>query len=188
MKHLKNVLLVALAGGLSLSSATTYAEESELENESQLAHRLLVCRAIDSAVERVDCYDNVARTLSQQSLHSGVEAREAAQLRRAETRERTTMQREEAQQTRTDDFGREHRQSQASEQDGQVYIEIAEAWQNPRGLWRFRLTSGAEWHQTQSGRFTYDEANNYYIERGALNSFRLGWDGSNRNIRVRRID
>lgn len=202
MKHLNNILIVVLAGGLSFSSAAAEAQESKLENERQLVQRLLVCRALDSAVERLDCFDKLTRTLDQQSIESGAEAREAAQLRTAETRERAAQRREEAQQraeqareaaasrrqqTTADDFGREHR-PQESELEAQVYIDIEEAWQNPRGLWRFRLTSGAEWHQVQAERFVYSEDNNYYIERAALNSFLLGWDGSNRNIRVRRVD
>lgn len=204
MKYFQMTLGVALVAGLGMSSMATQAAEDS-EYYQRLSERLVTCRAMDSSVERLDCYDRVASdldTASDEDLARGRDSQGAAQLRAEENRERASSRQEEAQQraleareeaerrrseASSNDFGREHRRS-VEDEDGRRYVEIVEAWQNPRGAWRFSLADGSEWHQTQTDRFHYDENNTYYIERGALNSFRLGWDGSNRNIRVRRVD
>ena len=167
MKHLNKTLLISVIA-LSFSASAAVAEEREGENAEPLTERLLNCRSMESALERLDCYDSVTRALSGSAEHrsEGTSAR---------------------QQQPSDEFGRESRR-QSGEDERRRYIEITEAWQSPHGMWRFSLADGSEWHQTQSDRFNYDESNTYYIERGALSSFRLGWDGSNRNIRVRRVD
>lgn len=155
MKKTSSLLaLSTLSIGLMVSSVQ--AQQGTLTSE------LVECRSIESALERLDCYDQVTRSLASAQSDVG------------------------AAQTDRDNFGREHRGVEHAET--QRYIEITEAWQNPRGLWRFRLDDGAEWHQVQSGYFDYQEDGRYYIERGMLNSFRLLRDGSNRNIRVRRVD
>ena len=211
MKRLTQLLIV---GSLATAGANAaHALQVADENES-LSARLLECRAIESALQRLDCYDDISRNVTHTQTHSstpparGVEearqhadkARADAELRRQEARSRADAAREQAQREtapsergenpslrNADDFGREHRRQRDTD-DGPHYIEIVEAWQNPYGLWRFRLASGAEWHQLQSGYFEYEEDGRYYIERGMLNSFRLGRDGSNRMIRVRRVD
>lgn len=205
--------LATVAGGLT----PAYAQQSSEENTA-LTARLLECRAIESALQRLDCYDEVSRDVTPTQAHAGStgtrrveaarqraeEARAQAETRRQEARGQADAAREQAQQERqhgavqreqgdnpslraADDFGREHRRQRDAE-EGPHHIEIVEAWQNPHGLWRFRLASGAEWHQLQSAYFDYEEGGNYYIERGMLNSFRLGREGSNRMIRVRRVD
>lgn len=217
MKRLPQLLvfgsLVTVLGGL-----TPVHSQQKTEASTALTARLLECRAIESALQRLDCYDEVSRGVTQNQTHAGSsdtrgveaarqraeEARAQAETRRQEARGQADAAREQAQQERqhgavqreqgdnpslraADDFGREHRRQRDAE-EGPHHIEIVEAWQNPHGLWRFRLASGAEWHQLQSAYFDYEEGGNYYIERGMLNSFRLGREGSNRMIRVRRVD
>ncbi|MCC5880556.1 MAG: hypothetical protein JJU03_11760 [Idiomarina sp.] len=207
-KSLMGMLLLALHAGV----ATAHAEQGEDRQaaERALSQRMLACRSIESAVERLDCFDRVARSLdtagSDERAGSerarGDAARTSAQARAAANREQADARQEEAlqraaeareagaaraEQGRSDNFGREHRRDPDADDDLR-YVEITEAWQNPRGLWRFRMDDGSEWHQTQNERFQYDENANYFIERGILSSFRLGWEGSNRNIRIRRVD
>ncbi|MBA3987648.1 hypothetical protein [Aliidiomarina maris] len=138
---------------------------------SELSRQLTECRSVESALERLDCYDRVTRNLAA-----------------PEARQRGEQAREQAQQTRerADDFGREHRNIDQSE--GRRWVNVEETWQNAHGLWRFRLDDGSEWHQTQSSYFAFDPDTRHFIERGALNSFRLGQEGSNRSVRVRRVD
>lgn len=204
--------LATLGAGLNPSQA-----QAQPGNTNTLESRLLECRAIESALQRLDCYDEVSRHVTQSQGRSGTAAtrrveeahqraeenRAQAEIRRQEARSQAEAAREQAQQNRQrdaerengtdpslrtgDDFGREHRRQRGTD-EGPHAIEIVEAWQNPHGLWRFRLASGAEWHQLQSGYFDYEEGGSYYIERGMLNSFRLGREGSNRMIRVRRVD
>ena len=173
MKKASSLLILsALSIGLVVPSV-----QANDNQQSALTSALTECRGIESALERLDCYDRVTRDLDGvQTDTSTVEPAPAA----SQSRESATAQSE------SDNFGREHRGVEHA--DTKRYVEIAEVWQNPRGLWRFRLADGAEWHQVQSGYFDYQEDGHYYIERGMLNSFRLLRDGSNRHIRVRRID
>lgn len=207
MKLLPQLLVLGSLATLGTGLNIVHAQEQTGDAEAITA-RLLECRAIESALQRLDCYDEVSRNVTSAEGRSGTvatrrveEARQRAEENRgqAETRRQEALSqaeaaRERAQQgqgenpsLRTDEFGREHRRQQDPD-EGPHYIEIVEAWQNPHGLWRFRLESGAEWHQLQSGYFDYEEGDRYYIERGMLNSFRLGREGSNRMIRVRRVD
>ncbi|RUO32546.1 type VI secretion system-associated protein TagO [Aliidiomarina soli] len=152
--------------------------------ENSLLMQLQNCRRIDSSVERLDCYDRLARTQqADESSRAAARAEEA----RLEAAAQQQSRRDNAQQ-RGDDFGREHL-ARPAEDDSRRYINIVDSWQNPRGLWRFRTDEGAEWHQIESVRnFFYENDADYYIERGAMNSFMLSHDGSNRSIRVRRVD
>lgn len=148
--------------------------------QSTLEERLYECRAIESALERLDCYDNLSR-------ESGELRRQSAAPVRAERTEEAEQPVEQA--SSRDDFGREHRRQLADDDSGKRYIQIEEKWQNPRGLWRFRLDDGAEWHQTEASQaFSFEDDASYYIERGMFNSFRLSHDNTNRSIRVRRAD
>lgn len=151
------------------------------DNDRELADRLLECRAVESALERLDCYDQITRSLRAAQSEARADQASAARDGVAEGRSRADDARGQR-----DDFGREHRRTENS--DSKRAIDIREAWQNPHGLWRFRLADGSEWHQTQSGHLDYREGEQYYIERGLLNSFRLSQEGSNRTIRVRRVD
>lgn len=189
MIHIKATLLAAALLLLALPNA-----QAEEKRES-LSERLVNCRAIDSALERLDCYDQVTRNLNADAAghdislrrgDRGEDAREQAQQRAQEQRDRAESQRSEAREQASSNFGREHR-NQRTDEDVR-YVEIIESWQGPRGLWRFRMADGAEWHQTQSGHFQFDEDETYFIRRGVLNSFMLGQESNNRSIRVRRVD
>ena len=63
---------------------------------------------------------------------------------------------------------------------------LAEREEGPYGKWRITLKNGQVWKQTDSGYFSW-EGDAYYIERGALNSFFFGREGSNRRMRVQRV-
>lgn len=129
-----------------------------------LEEKLAECRAIESSVQRLDCYDQLA-----QEQQGAGERDEAAPTEQGRA-----------------DFGMEHHRSQLADK---IYIEIAEKWQSPHGAWRFITADGQEWHQTQVQRsFAFRDDEKYFIERGALGSFMLGYDGSNRTTRVRRVN
>lgn len=186
---------------VSLTVLVTFAAPALAQADtSELSRQLTECRSVESALERLDCYDRVTRNLAApEARQRGEQAREQAQQRADDNRARAEAEREaavarasaareSAQQTRerADDFGREHRNIDQSE--GRRWVNVEETWQNAHGLWRFRLDDGSEWHQTQSSYFAFDPDTRHFIERGALNSFRLGQEGSNRSVRVRRVD
>lgn len=175
-------LSISVGASALLVSALLYTGTATAQ--STLEERLYQCRAIESALERLDCYDNLSRESGELRRSSAPEssASERSEPVQAEPQQAQT-------QSQDNDFGREHRRQPAADDDGKRYVEIVEKWQNPRGLWRFRLADGAEWHQTEASQaFSFDDNADYYIERGMLNSFRLSHDNTNRSIRVRRAD
>lgn len=132
-----------------------------------LKEQLTECFDIQSSVQRLDCYDQIAK---QQQASEPQHASGASESGRAA-------------------FGLENRQRKNEESEDKIFIEIAEKWQNARGRWRFITEDGQEWYQIESDtRFMFDDGQRYYIERGALGSFRLSHEGTNRVTRVRRAD
>lgn len=204
---IKSFAFLSAAAGLLLSGQSTAVQEGNQTGVSNnaLSVRITACREIESSLERLDCYDRIARSLSNagqtrsdveddrqgRSSSRGQERAEDARAQAAAAREAAAERQQRLQdeaRERRDDFGKEHR-GEFGDDDQRRYVTIEESWQNPRGLWRFRTDDGAEWHQVQGGRyFALDADAAYYIERGALNSFRLSHEDTNRSINVRRVD
>ena len=156
-------------------SATSLAQQSGLE----------ACAEIEDSLERLVCYDNLAKKeqsgeKSRQDRELPEQARKGKQ-KAAEMREKAQERRERA----SDRFGFEHKEKEETE-DERVNVTLAEREEGPYGKWRITLKNGQVWKQTDSGYFSW-EGDAYYIERGALNSFFFGREGSNRRMRVQRV-
>ena len=156
-------------------SATSLAQQSGLEG----------CAEIEDSLERLVCYDNLAKkTQSGEKQRQDRELPEQARKgkqKAAEMREKAQERRERA----SDRFGFEHKEKEETE-DERVNVTLAEREEGPYGKWRITLKNGQVWKQTDSGYFSW-EGDAYYIERGALNSFFFGREGSNRRMRVQRV-
>ncbi len=156
-------------------SATSLAQQSGLE----------ACAEIEDSLERLVCYDNLAKkTQSGEKQRQDRELPEQARKgkqKAAEMREQAQERRERA----SDRFGFEHKEKEETE-DERVNVTLAEREEGPYGKWRITLKNGQVWKQTDSGYFSW-EGDAYYIERGALNSFFFGREGSNRRMRVQRV-
>lgn len=156
-------------------SATSLAQQSGLD----------ACAEIEDSLERLVCYDNLAKkTQSGEKQRQDRELPEQARKgkqKAAEMREKAQERRERA----SDRFGFEHKEKEETE-DERVNVTLAEREEGPYGKWRITLKNGQVWKQTDSGYFSW-EGDAYYIERGALNSFFFGREGSNRRMRVQRV-
>jgi len=156
-------------------SATSFAQQSGLE----------ACAEIEDSLERLVCYDNLAKkTQSGEKQRQDRELPEQARKgkqKAAEMREKAQERRERS----NDRFGFEHKEKEEMEEE-RVNVTLAEREEGPYGKWRITLTNGQVWKQTDSGYFSWD-GDAYYIERGALNSFFFGREGSNRRMRVQRV-
>ncbi|RUO18965.1 hypothetical protein CWE08_10415 [Aliidiomarina iranensis] len=131
-----------------------------------------------------------ARGEALSSRERAAQERIAAAERRAEEAEERLARQQSAQQ-RAEAEAERRREEAARNQppSSKTYVSVAEAWQNPRGLWRFRLENGQVWEQTSSeSGIRYRENQRYYIEPGAFGSFFLGTDANNRRMRVRLAD
>lgn len=156
-------------------SATSFAQQSGLE----------ACAEIEDSLERLVCYDNLAK--KEQSGERKRQDRELPEQARkgkqkaAEMRDKAQERREQG----SDRFGFEHKEREETEEE-RINVTLAEREEGPYGKWRITLTNGQVWKQTDSGYFSWD-GDAYYIERGALNSFFFGREGSNRRMRVQRV-
>lgn len=156
-------------------STASFAQQSGLD----------ACAEIEDSLERLVCYDNLAKkTQSGEKQRQDRELPEQARKgkqKAAEMREKAQERRERA----SDRFGFEHKEKEETE-DERVNVTLAEREEGPYGKWRITLKNGQVWKQTDSGYFSWD-GDAYYIERGALNSFFFGREGSNRRMRVQRV-
>lgn len=151
-------------------SAMSFAQQSALE----------ACAHIEDSLERLVCYDNLAKQGEgkvQQPQELPQKARKSKQ-KAAEVQAKTQAQ-------SSNRFGFEHKKQEGTEQE-RIDVTLAERNEGPYGKWRMTLANGQVWKQTDNEYFSWD-GNAYYIERGALNSFFFGREGSNRRMRVKRI-
>lgn len=166
-------------------SATSLAQQSGLEG----------CAEIEDSLERLVCYDNLAKKTqsgekSRQDRELPEQARKGKQ-KAAEMKEKAQERREQAQQNRkhtessNDRFGFEHIEREETQTE-RLNVVVREREEDLYGKWRITLTNGQVWKQTDSRYFSWD-GDAYYIERGALNSFFFGREGSNRRMRVQRV-
>lgn len=135
------------------------------------------CATIEDSLERLVCYDNVAQR--KQNKAESTSASTASK----KSSERSQPIKQNAQQQ----FGMEHK-AQAEDQTDKIEVEVVAKEQGPRKKWRITLSNGQVWKQTGSASyFSWDDDDTYHIERGAFNSFFFGRDGSNRRLRVKRV-
>lgn len=136
------------------------------------------CANIDDSLERLVCYDKVAQ---RQQDNAEPAPAQAAPKKAAKRSQQQTEQNAQQQ------FGMEHK-AQAEGQTDKIEVEVVAREQGPYKKWRITLSNGQVWKQTGSASyFSWDDDDTYYIERGAFNSFFFGREGSNRRLRVKRV-
>ncbi|MGO1328217.1 hypothetical protein U0358_12075 [Idiomarina sp. PL1-037] len=140
------------------------------------------CAGIEDSLERLVCYDNIAKQSQGESKQAEGKARGKTQ---AEKQKSKAGHRGKSSLERT--FGMEHKEKEEGQLD-RIEVEVASTEQGPYDKWRIELSNGQMWKQTDSGGyFPWNDDDTYYIERGALNSFFFGREGSNRRMRVQRV-
>lgn len=193
---------------LLVMSAATQAQQNELQR----------CAAIEDSLERLVCYDNMAKKqgdrhqqqgmmgqqqgakhaqqmskkgkehgqqMSQQGKQHGQQMAEQARQKGQDKRSERDDSREDTAQR----FGMEHKNADQQDKIEKLRVEVAERREDPYGNWIITLSNGQVWKQTESvGYFRWEDDADYYIERGALNSFFFGREGANRRFRVTRIE
>ncbi|BBN83167.1 hypothetical protein PA25_31520 [Pseudoalteromonas sp. A25] len=70
----------------------------------------------------------------------------------------------------------------------QINASVIEVKKSPLGTRLFKLDNGQSWKQLDSGAFYAKKGDDIQIERGTLGSFIMTKAGSNRSIRVKRVD
>ncbi|MCK7459716.1 type VI secretion protein [Idiomarina aminovorans] len=143
------------------------------------------CAEIEDSLERLVCYDNIAKQQRGQSQQMKRKAKGKMSAEKQRQAQQSTQRHGNA--SLEQSFGMEHKDREEGQLD-KVEIEVAAKEQGPYDKWRITLVNGQLWKQTDSGGyFSWDDNDTYYIERGALNSFFFGREGSNRRMRVKRV-
>ncbi|RUO36787.1 hypothetical protein CWE13_08020 [Aliidiomarina shirensis] len=210
----KHWLLTSALGLLMIAPAAAQEEKPSLAEEmkacasiSNAIERLVCFDDLVAALPTVtaEAADRGARGNAEtrgkeraaEATSSALSAREraaqeraaAAERRAAEAEERLMQQQAEQRRAAAEAERRNAEAARNQPPSDKTYITINEAWQNARGLWRFRLDNGQEWHQTSSeGGVRYREGMNYYIEPGSFGSYFLSSDDNNRRMRIRLVD
>jgi len=155
-----------LGATLLLAAGSVNAQQEALQQ----------CAGIEDSLERLVCYDNIAKQSQGDSKQ--------AERQKSNTQEMTSQQESSSSQQT---FGMEHKDKEEGQVD-RIEVEVASKEQGPYKKWRITLNNGQVWKQTDSGGyFPWDDDDTYYIERGALNSFFFGREDSNRRMRVQRV-
>lgn len=165
-----------LGATLLLAAGSVNAQQEALQQ----------CAGIEDSLERLVCYDNIAKQSQGESKQAEGKARGKAQAEKQKSRaQQAAKQHSSSSSEQT--FGMEHKDKEEGQVD-RIEVEVASKEQGPYKKWRIELGNGQVWKQTDSaGYFPWDEDDTYYIERGALNSFFFGREGSNRRMRVQRV-
>lgn len=142
------------------------------------------CAEIEDSLERLVCYDNLAKQQQPEKAERKVKEKEIAKKQKDKGQKPVEQRADDSSEQ---SFGMEHKEKEEGELD-RVEVEVASKEQGPYEKWKIVLSNGQVWKQTDSqSYFPWDENSVYYIERGAFNSFFFGREGSNRRLRVQRV-
>ena len=144
------------------------------------------CAEIEDSLQRLTCYDNLAKAQQGKSEYAKEKAKGQgiAQERNNNAEQKASRSGGSSSSQR---FGIEHKEKEDGQLD-KMQVEVIDRKEGPYKKWRIVLANGQLWKQTDSGGyFSWDDNDTYYIERGALNSFFFGREGSNRRMRVQRV-
>ncbi|ALU43506.1 hypothetical protein [Pseudoalteromonas rubra] len=130
--------------------------------KGKLPHKLQKCSQLQSDDKRLACYDRLAADFASKS-HPVRSQPPAAD---------------------TKSFGLEHKQD--SEQV--ISATVLELSKSANGLRRFTLDNQQRWQQIGTQAFFAKEGDTVTIRRGSFNSFIMQKEGSNRSVKVRRVN
>ncbi|MCO7190099.1 MULTISPECIES: hypothetical protein [unclassified Pseudoalteromonas] len=127
-----------------------------------LLHKVKTCSQLEADTQRLACYDKLAADIA---------ARPHPAPRHTETNSKTA-------------FGLEHKK----EGDQEISATLSDVSKSPNGQRRFTLDNQQRWQQIGTQAFFAKEGDAVVIRRGSFNSFIMQKVGSNRTIKVRRVD
>jgi len=181
--------LFVTASVLALSVAQT-------AGGAELADALLDCRALASAVARVDCYDQLADTQTatmNQATQIGTVERAAPAVAATETAASATME-ATADASQEAFFGKNEeeirksaRESAGTTEIDQMDARVLEVRKSATGKAIITLDNGQVWKQIDSSRLRLSSDDQVSIRRASLGSFMLYKTGSKSLMRVKRI-
>lgn len=148
---------------------------------STLNDRLLNCRSMDVDTERLRCYDELVDDKPPGDASAGAATTSEGGAVDVEAVEEMSPKTREAQ---NEEFGLEHRQRNDAEVMNAI---VADVSSGPFDRLVIRLSNDQIWQQVNNGRYRIERGQKVVIRRGVLNSFFLQPEGTNREVRVKRV-
>ena len=175
------LMLTAMAGGANAA-----------DSDSELSRAMADCRAITTAIGRLDCYDAIV--LGEASASSEVETTEAAAgvptgadasaaPAAAASGSAALTEAVEERPSPEEEFGFEFDVKDALQS---VTSDITEVRKNAKGGLVLTLANGQVWQQSDGQTLFLDPGDNVTISRGALSAFYLTKDGKGRRYKFSR--
>jgi hypothetical protein len=163
---------------------------------AELADALIACRALASAIARVDCYDQLAdeqTAVTNQAMQTGTVERAAPTAAATETAATATVEPTgDASQEAL--FGKNEaevrksaRESAGTTEIDQMEAQVSEVRKSATGKAVITLDNGQVWKQIDSSRLRLSSDDQVTIRRASLGSFMLYKTGSKSLMRVKRI-
>ncbi len=153
-------------GSVICSTAVVALFSHPVTAQSVSDEQMAACAQIENPLQRLVCFDELAANGDYQPQQSASNNNNS----------------------RADDFGKEHLKDDNADGPDKRYVEIVKKTKDPYGRWILQLENGQRWQQTDSTTYQLPENADYYIERGILNSFYLGRTDLNGRIKVKRIN
>jgi hypothetical protein len=174
MKHFLIGLTIFISG---FSSAQAQSLISELQ----------ACRAETNSTARLACYDNLPLTSApQQAVKKAQDQLASSKSAPAVTHKaKQAPQPEASRQNQVKNFGLD-KVIEPKDKVEKITSVISAIQKTPYGKLIVTLESGQVWRQTNNTTLRLKPGQEVYVEEGALGSYFLGKESSNKRIRVKR--
>ncbi|AWL13257.1 hypothetical protein HMF8227_02808 [Saliniradius amylolyticus] len=148
-----------------------------------LPERLQRCQQIDSALKRLDCYDQLARKMAvpgSSTLENKKPKPNASKPVVAKVQNEKAKAKAE--------FGLTEAQKQKDKPKvDRIEAVVTKREKGPRGKWLITLDNGQIWKQNDGEYFPFPRNGAVYIEEGAFGTYYLSAETTNRMIKVKRL-
>ncbi|GLS82287.1 hypothetical protein [Paraferrimonas haliotis] len=185
-------LVSSFALAMALLSTSVLAK-----NESPLPKQLQSCASIESSLQRLDCYDNLARSVSKPAASASISSEKTAPATSAtaasvvaSTPVVTPAQNSEAVKTtqqKVDEFGAK-KKPQADKELQEITSTISVIKRDPYKRLRLTLANKQVWAQTDYERLSIRTGDKVIIEKGAFGGFKLRKADGGKKISVKRVN
>jgi hypothetical protein len=185
-----------VAGTFNLASAGACVQISEDTKRLACFDATEACAAIRSDSDRLDCFDNAyAREESsisrpvQQDAPAVVSVESDPKLQQAKPIEDHPAEGHKPGASEIYDSPEEFAsRNKTDDQEETLTAVIVDVTTDPRGVDYLRLDNGHLWRETENSRVRFKAGNEVTIESGIFGSFNLKMEGTNKIVKVRRVE
>ncbi|MCF2859702.1 hypothetical protein L1286_19670 [Pseudoalteromonas sp. SMS1] len=172
-----NKVFAVLAFGLSVTANANTVDIAALES----------CTTIQNALKRLVCFDETMAgnqsTAAAPTQHAVTDSASLPTATQALAPATTAAKPQSAEQK----FGLENKVKEQLSDIENMTLEVVKLKESARGIRTFTLANGHVWKQIGSDSFFAKVGDDVTIKRAAFNSYLMNKAGSNRSIRVKRL-